>query len=222
MAEVREALEEWRVAENLSVTHDERAMKRLAMGLFAGPATEDKLAGTLLLAGMLGGGLVLGDLPKLAELYESGGINDWNVCDWFALKVISPLVVENGAAGVAAVSRWAASDILNVWRARTGLVGLLGVIGGAEAAQHYGCICEAARGLIRRDERFAKTAVGWVLREVAKKDRTFVMEFVDDELANFSAESLRNVLKHDTDRVRKGYLGKLKELQAVPKLPCAQ
>ena len=50
--------------------------------------------------------------------------------------------------------------------------------------------------LIRREERFAKTAVGWVLRDISKYDPAFVMRVVEENLVHFSTESLRNALKY--------------------------
>ena len=33
--------------------------------------------------------------------------------------------------------------------------------------------------LIRREERFAKTAVGWILRELSKTDKKAVVAFIE-------------------------------------------
>lgn len=50
--------------------------------------------------------------------------------------------------------------------------------------------------LIRREERFAKTAVGWILREISKHDLSFVNGVIEEELAHFTVESLRNASKY--------------------------
>jgi 3-methyladenine DNA glycosylase AlkD len=66
--------------------------------------------------------------------------------------------------------------------------------------------------LIRREERFAKTAVGWVLRDLSKHDSAVVKDFVDQNLRYFSAESLRNALKYSPETAR---LGALKSMRAA-------
>jgi 3-methyladenine DNA glycosylase AlkD len=50
--------------------------------------------------------------------------------------------------------------------------------------------------LIRREERFAKTAVGWVLREYSKHDPDFVLSFLSRHVRYTSAELKRNALKY--------------------------
>jgi 3-methyladenine DNA glycosylase AlkD len=50
--------------------------------------------------------------------------------------------------------------------------------------------------LIRRKERFAKTAVGWVLREYSKKDAEFVLTFLSKHVKYTTSEVKRNALKY--------------------------
>jgi 3-methyladenine DNA glycosylase AlkD len=49
--------------------------------------------------------------------------------------------------------------------------------------------------LIRRDERFAKTAVGWLLRELAPHDGEVMARVLEAGLPHFSREALNNALK---------------------------
>ena len=50
--------------------------------------------------------------------------------------------------------------------------------------------------LIQRPERFAKTAVGWLLRELSRHDAPFVVAFATRHAGSFSVESVRNAAKY--------------------------
>jgi 3-methyladenine DNA glycosylase AlkD len=67
--------------------------------------------------------------------------------------------------------------------------------------------------LLRRDERFAKTAVGWILREISKYDSAKVTAFVGEHLLYFSVESLRNALKYSPELKRQQFLKSMKAAQ---------
>ena len=71
----------------------------------------------------------------------------------------------------------------------------------ASVTEYYPYIQKACAVLINREERFSKTAVGWVLRDISKYDEDFVVSFVENNLESFSKESLDNALKYfDQDR----------------------
>ncbi len=77
--------EQW--GERLSV----RQQKNVALMLLEENHTEDKLAGVLFLQEILlpAGALDWrSDLPRFARLFDQRYIRDWNVCDWFCVKVL--------------------------------------------------------------------------------------------------------------------------------------
>jgi 3-methyladenine DNA glycosylase AlkD len=51
------------------------------------------------------------------------------------------------------------------------------------------------QALIRREERFAKAAVGRVLRELSEYDPSFVRDVIEQDSSYLTAESLRNASK---------------------------
>ena len=51
-------------------------------------------------------------------------------------------------------------------------------------------------GADRREERFDKIAVGWILREISRYDEAFVRQVIDENLPRFSGESFKNATKH--------------------------
>ncbi|MBL7199317.1 MAG: DNA alkylation repair protein [Anaerolineae bacterium] len=88
----------------------------------------------------------------------------------------------------------------NLWRARASLVAFVKV---AEESAYYPVIGMSCQALIRRGERFAKTAVGWILPEISRRDEAFVRRVIDENLSHFTGESLKNATKHfdkDTQR----------------------
>jgi len=130
----------------------------LALSLFDEPYSEEKLAGTLFLQEILLPAGVLDckrDVTRFAGLFEDGKIYDWNICDWFCVKVLGPLIRKHGMECADCISGWLNAD--NLWQARASLVPFVKV---ADNNAYYPCIERTCRILISREERFAKTAVG--------------------------------------------------------------
>ena len=51
---------------------------------------------------------------------------------------------------------------------------------------------KSGKVLIRREERFAKTAVGWILREISRTNDDYVKEFLKNNLEYFTVETIKN------------------------------
>lgn len=166
----------------------------LALALFEGAYTEDKLAGTLFLHEILlpAGALhCQRDVKQFANLFDAGWIDDWNVCDWFCVKVLGSLIEENGLSCARHIAGWRSAE--NLWRARASLVAFVKV---AVDEAYYPLIEQSCAALIARPERFAKTAVGWILREISRYDEPFVRQVLNDNIGDFSAESLKNATRY--------------------------
>ena len=56
------------------------------------------------------------DLSRFARLFDEGHLYDWNAVDWFCVKVLGPLIEENGLACAEAIAAWRHAE--NLWRAR--------------------------------------------------------------------------------------------------------
>jgi 3-methyladenine DNA glycosylase AlkD len=193
MPVIRRILHQWH-REHVHGRFELQDQVNLALALFEGDYTEDKLAGTLFLQEILlpAGALVWQrDLDRFAGLFDEGLIYDWNACDWFCIKVLGPLIAENGLACAGTIAGW--RDAANLWRARASLVTFVPVAGD-EA--YYSLVEASCAALIARPERFAKTAVGWILREISKHDQPFVVGVLEANIHHFSAESLNNATKY--------------------------
>jgi len=193
MSAVRRALHQWHKAE-IEGRLEYPAQMELALSLFDELYTEQKLAGILFLREILVPAGVINykrDIIRFAELFTDGRIHDWNVCDWFCVKVLGPLIGDNGFDCARRIAQWRKAE--NIWQARACLVPFVTV---ADNNLYYPTIEDSCRVLIRREERFAKTAVGWILRDVSKHDKSFVKRLIEDNIRHFSAESLGNATKY--------------------------
>lgn len=207
MPTIRTIVSEWTRAHSLPGQNPTEA-KNLAYSLFDGNFEEEKLAGVLFLHEFLqtNGMLSSHDIDDLAKLFDRGAISDWNCCDWFCVKVLATLVEKDGDRAVQKISAWRNAD--NLWRARSSVVGLLGIVkeGGGKDI-----VLECCRVVGRREERFAKTCVGWACREIAKVDRRKVTEFLDEQIGVMTVESVKNATKGLSEREKKKYLGLVRQ-----------
>jgi 3-methyladenine DNA glycosylase AlkD len=199
LGDVRTAVNAWfeeeRLGEHLSVGQQ----KDLAVMLLEESYTEDKLAGVLFLQEILlpAGALEChSEMPQFARLFDQGYIRDWNVCDWFCVKVLGPLVKHQGEACARAISEWREAD--SVWQRRASVVAFANLA--SEGDQTFPgfseMVLDNCSHLLGSQERFAQTGVGWVLRELSRSDQNRVIGFVEANLERFSREALKNATKY--------------------------
>lgn len=208
MADIRSSLHQWYQAHIKGNLELDQQLD-LALALFEGETTEEKLAGTLFLQEILmpaGAITCTRDLDRLEALFSNGSIYDWNLCDWFCVKVLGPLIKSSGNACAKEISKW--RDARNLWQARASLVAFVPV---AEETDYYPLIERSCQTVIRREERFAKTAVGWILRDISKHDPAFVSRVVTENIGQFSVESLKNATKYFSPEEKKEFRRMLKE-----------
>jgi len=208
MAVVRRLVHQWH-RENIADTFTLPAQVDLACALFQEEHTEDKLAGTLYLQEILLPAGALNwqrDLDRFAALFDDGWIYDWNVCDWFCVKVLGPLIEEDGLACADHIAQWRSAE--NLWRARASVVAFVNV---ADEEAYYPAVATSCAVLLGRPERFAKTAVGWILREISRYDEEFTRQVLDGNIERFSTESLKNATKYFEEADQKQYRELLKK-----------
>lgn len=187
---------------------DVNDVKIIALNLIKQPFAEEKLSGTFLIQDVLQplGAIGEKDLVSLAKLFDEGYIADWGSCDSFSSRVLGTFVKQHGSDGVEIIEEWRFAD--NLWRARASIVALLGNCKSPEGREAVLRCCEV---VVKREERFAKTAVGWAMREIAKKDKDIMFSFLNEHASYMSLESVRNAVKHSTEGEKKKYVGLVKE-----------
>jgi 3-methyladenine DNA glycosylase AlkD len=175
--------------------------------------TEDKLAGVLFLQEILlpAGALDWrSDLPRFARLFDQEHIRDWSVCDWFCVKVLGPLVEQQGEACARAISEW--REAHSVWQRRASVVAFANLAknGDDNFPGFTEMVLDNCSHLLGSQERFVQTGVGWVLRELSRSDEGRVVRFVEANLDRFSRESLKNATKYlpseVAERLRQAHL----------------
>jgi 3-methyladenine DNA glycosylase AlkD len=213
MADIRMAVHAWfkeeRLGEHLSVGQQ----KDLALMLLEEDYTEDKLAGVLFLQEILlpAGALDWrSDLPRFARPFDEGSIRDWNVCDWLCVKVLGPLVEQQGVACARAISEW--REAQSVWQRRASVVAFANLAskGDLNFPAFTDMVLDNCSHLLGSQERFAQTGVGWVLRELSRSEESRVIGFVEANLDRFSREGLKNATKYlppeVAERLRQAHL----------------
>jgi 3-methyladenine DNA glycosylase AlkD len=173
--------------------------KELALMLLEEDYTEDQLAGVLFLQEILLQEGVLdwrSDLPRFARLFDQGYIRDWNVCDWFCVKVLGPLAERQGEVCARAISEWREADSL--WQRRASVVAFVNLAskGDRNFPGFTEMVLENCTHLLESRERFVQTGVGWILRELSRSDQGRVVGFVEANLDRFSREGLKNATKY--------------------------
>ncbi len=191
--------------ENLSLETQLGIVKKFMVRTFA----EDKLAGILFVQLFL---LKRENYKSIVlliqELFDEEKIFDWNTCDWMCVRLLTPIVESNDVESVKIISSWKDAEFL--WKARASAVAFAQV---KEKSKHMKAIDEINRTLIKRNERFGKTSVGWLLREISRDDKTYVEKFISDQLIYFTKETINNSMKYFEVEQRKKYLKKLRELK---------
>lgn len=155
------------------------------------PFTEDKLAAILYLQlywkekepSLL--------LSLIADWFDQKWIGDWNVCDWLCVRILTPMVERATIDTVPTLEAWNEADYL--WKARASLVPFAQV---KNITSHYETIRRLSAQLIRREERFCKTSVGWVLREYSRHDPDFVIKFLEEYEPWTTREVVKNATKY--------------------------
>ena len=211
MSGVRHEVHAWWQSEGL---HERSAavQKKTALRLFEGEHTEDKLAGVLALSEILLPSLFKRDLPSFARLFARGYIADWNLSDWFCVKVLGKMVerAEDPTALANAISAWRTSKPL--WQRRASCVAFVNLAkhGGREVPRLPIIIVESCTEVVRDPERFTQTGVSWVLRELSLSERRMVVRFAVCHLDRLSKEAIKGM----TDKMPGTEINRLLALHA--------
>ena len=146
-------------------------------------------------------------LELISNWFDNEWIYDWNICDWLCVRTLSRLLDRESNICIKELSKWNASD--NLWKARASLV----AFANCNTIEKFNKTIESfSKKLIRRNERFSKTAVGWLMREYSKIDEEYTQKFINEHIKYFTRETINNSLKYSSSDIRKKYLDELKVL----------
>ena len=101
-------------------------------------------------------------------------INDWEICDQIALRIIVNLAIQNQKDIFSLMEEWKQSD--NKWLRRLAVATIPPYI---RAKKHESKIClNFLDNLMKEQDKDVKKAIGWALREITKKDPESVFKFL--------------------------------------------
>ena len=153
--------------------------------------TEDKLSAILYLQLFWKDKYDKQKIDLISDWFDSNLITDWNVCDWLCVRILTPMIDSSTKKTIAELKKWNKSK--NLWKARASHVPFAQC---KTIGQHKNIIENFSVELVKREERFCKTAVGWVLREYSKIDSDFVTKFLSTYENWTTKEVIRNAKKY--------------------------
>lgn len=189
MARVRVLVKAWWTDHGLDL-HPASVGKRVAIALIEQAMVEEKLAGILVLQDLLGSQLRATDLQEFARLFAAGHLAEWNVVDWFVMKVLVTLLErpQGRREVMRALEQWRASETM--WQRRAACLAFVKLApqGDAVVTDHVLSICATVVWSI---ERHDQTAVGSVLRELSRAEPTRVEAFLIKHALLMSKEAIK-------------------------------
>ena len=131
-------------------------------------------------------------LPLYADLSRTGAW--WDLVDDIATHHVAPVLLADRAGATPVVRAWAEDDSL--WVRRTAILAQLPAKAETDRDLLTHCLEVNLPGSEFGSEFFIRKAIGWALREFAKTDPEWVLDFVGDH--ELSPLSRREALKHLT------------------------
>ena len=126
-------------------------------------------------------------IPLIEELVVTGAW--WDYVDAIAGRGVGTMLAAHPRPTGAMLREWAKDD--DIWKRRTAILAQLR----ARRATDTRLLADAVRPSIGKSEFFLRKGIGWALREYAKTDPAWVIEFVGAH-PDLSDLSRREALKH--------------------------
>ena len=169
-------------------------------GLWAVPVHERRMVVVELLA-LSGSLLQPDDMPLLERLLRES--RTWALVDGLAATVVGALV-ERTPESAAALDRWAVDD--DFWIRRSALLALLPAL--RRGAGDFERFSRYADLMVDEKEFFIRKAIGWVLRDTARKRPDLVYEWLLPRAARVSGVTWREAVKPLSEAQRAGVLAR--------------
>jgi len=169
-----------------------------ALEMLASSWHEERLLALMLLVDGYG----RGDEPRRerihrAYLEHTRYINNWDLVDASAGQIVGPHV---DPGDIELLERLARSD--DIWERRIAIVSTLHFI----KRNEFRPTLKIARLLLQDSHDLIHKAVGWMLREVGKRDRKVEDAFLKKHYRKMPRTMLRYAIERHPERIRKQYL----------------
>ena len=195
-------LEVKRLAAEIALDHS--ALLELVGELWSKPVFERRLAAIMFLQ-RFPRLLSIADLPLLERLARES--RTWALLDYLAVDVLGGLVESDPAGTGPIMDRWSGDG--DFWVRRASLLAELRPIRRGADPGHF-----LARATSMLDERefFIRKAIGWVLRETAKRRPDVVVSWLGPRTDRLSGVTMREAVKYlppaDAERLMAAYRAK--------------
>ncbi|MDE7427546.1 MAG: DNA alkylation repair protein [Muribaculaceae bacterium] len=126
--------------------------------------------------------------------------NNWDLVDLSCPYILGPYLRLTGAEDYSLLHRLADSD--NLWEQRIAVVTTLDLIRNGIFTPTF----EIADKLMAHPHDLIHKAIGWVLREVGKKDRQLLVDYLEVNYHRMPRTSLRYAIEHFPEPERKQWL----------------
>ena len=199
--QARAAVTAWRKSQP---TLGREHLLAVAARLWARPVFECRMAAVLMLTDRRGL-LTAADLPVVEQMLRES--RTWALVDSLAADVAGALVARFPEL-YPELDRWAADP--DFWIRRSALLALLVPLRRGDVAQfpRFGRYADA---MLAEREFFIRKAIGWVLRETAKKHPELVAEWLAPRAGRASGVTVREAVKYlpaaDRDALLAAYRG---------------
>lgn len=124
-------------------------------------------------------------------------VNNWDLVDLTAPHIVGATWQEGG---VVPVQKWVKSR--NLWERRITIVATAYLI----RENRFSETLQLAKQLLGDSEDLIHKAVGWMLREVGKKDQKVLEQFLDKHIPKMPRTTLRYAIERFPEKKRKAYL----------------
>lgn len=134
---------------------------------------------------------------RVAYFQSMGRINNWDLVDASAPTIVGPMMTS--------LEDFPLSQLLksqDLWKRRIAMVGSLSLI----RQNKFALPLQIARRLIDDKRDLIQKAVGWMLREIGKRDRTTLSAFLSEFAAIMPRTALRYAIEHYSPVERKEWL----------------
>jgi 3-methyladenine DNA glycosylase AlkD len=173
-------------AKGTPLTHD--TLLALVEALWAEPVHERRMAAVALLElhpRLLGAA----DLPLFERLLRES--RTWALVDGLAADVVGGILAASPVKVAPVMDRWAGDP--DFWIRRSSLLAELKALrGGADLAPFL----RRADAMLEEGEFFIRKAIGWVLREVARRRPAEVIAWIAPRTHRASGVTMREVVRH--------------------------
>lgn len=127
------------------------------------------------------------------------GVNNWDIVDLSCYKILGSSVYE-GIIGKEILYDLARSK--NMWEKRISIVSTYSLL----RNDIYEDTLNISKILLQDSSDLIQKAIGWMLREVGKKDIQVLRKFLDENMKDMSRITLRYSIERMEEKERKGYL----------------